>query len=99
MLVRRLLEEICEANGAQGDSLHARLVALKGKIILSQDLFDAMFELKALGYDAAHIEAKAYNNIGTDEASDSIELAKEILKALYQLKGLVSRLQARKTQG
>jgi hypothetical protein len=80
----------------QALSLHTRLVALKGKIILPQDLFEAMFELKALGNDAAHIEAKAYNTIGTDEAGDSIELAKEILKALYQLKGLVSRLQARK---
>ncbi len=96
MMVRRLLEEICDANGATGDSLHRRLIALKSKIILPQDLFDAMFELKALGNDAAHIQAKAYNTIGKEEAADSIELAKEILKALYQLKGLVSRLQARK---
>jgi hypothetical protein len=55
-----------------------------------------MNELKALGNDAAHVEAKAYDNIGISEAEDSIELAKEILKALYQLKGLFSRLQARK---
>jgi hypothetical protein len=55
-----------------------------------------MGELKALGNDAAHIEAKSYDKIGRDEAEDSIELAKEIIKALYQLDGLLGRLQARK---
>jgi hypothetical protein len=55
-----------------------------------------MGEMKALGNDAAHVEAKNYNNIGKEESEDSIELACEILKALYQLDGLVARLQARK---
>ena len=96
MMVRRLLEEICDENSATGDNLHNRLAALKNQVVLPQPLFDAMFELKALGNDAAHIEAKAYDNIGKEEAEDSIELAKEILKALYQLRGLVARLQARK---
>jgi Domain of unknown function (DUF4145) len=96
MMVRRLLEEICEENKATGRDLHARLGALKGKIVLPEALFDAMFELKALGNDAAHIEAKAYDAIGKEESQDSIELAKEILKALYQLQALVGRLQARR---
>jgi hypothetical protein len=96
MMVRRLLEEICELNGIGGATLHQRLEGLKQKIVLPQELFDAMHELKALGNDAAHIEAKAYDNIGKEEASDSIELAKEILKALYQLRALLARLQARK---
>lgn len=96
MMVRRLLEEICEENNAAGANLHQRLAALKNAIVLPQPLFDAMNELKALGNDAAHVEAKAYDNIGAAEAEDSIELAKEIVKALYQLKGLIARLQARK---
>jgi Domain of unknown function (DUF4145) len=95
MMVRRLLEEICADNNAQRADLHKRLEALKGLVVLPQALFDAMGELKALGNDAAHVE-KAYDNIRRDEAEDSIQLAKEILKALYQLQGLVSRLQARK---
>jgi hypothetical protein len=98
MLVRRLLEEICELNGAEGNTLHMRLAALRKIIVLPESLFEAMNELKALGNDAAHIEAKAYDSIGREEAEDSIELAKEILKALYQLKGLVARLQARKNK-
>jgi hypothetical protein len=96
MMVRRLLEEICEDNNASGGDLHNRLDALKKTIVLPEALFDAMRELKALGNDAAHVKAKAYDNIGREEAADSIELAKEIVKALYQLRGLVSRLQARR---
>jgi hypothetical protein len=97
MMVRRLLEEICVLNNAHGSNLHQRLEALKTRIVLPQALFEALSELKALGNDAAHIEAKAYENIGKVEASDSIELAKEILKALYQLQGLLARLQSRKS--
>jgi hypothetical protein len=99
MMVRRLLEEICELNEAKGDNLHKRLEALQGKVILPKALFDAMGELKALGNDAAHVEAKAYDNIGSEEAEDSILLAQEILKALYQLQGIVGRLQSRKKTG
>lgn len=96
MMVRRLLEEICDENGATGKDLHKRLDSLKTKVVLPRDFFAAMMELKILGNDAAHVEARQYDQIGRDEAGDAIELVKEILKALYQLKGLVSRLQARK---
>jgi hypothetical protein len=98
MMVRRLLEEICELNQAQGKNLHERLKTLRKSIILPEVLFNAMDELKALGNDAAHIEAKAFDTIGREEAEDSIELAKEILKSLYQLQGLVARLQAKKNK-
>jgi len=99
MMVRRLLEEICEENAATGKDLHNRLKQLRTKIVLPEALFGAMNELKALGNDAAHIEAKVYDNIDQGEAADSIELAKEILKSLYQLQGLLGRLQARKKPG
>jgi hypothetical protein len=96
LMVRRLLEEICTLNGAKGNNLHEKLASLKSAVVLPEPLFAAMHELKVLGNDAAHIEARAYDSIGASEAEDSIELAKEILKALYQLKGLIERLQARK---
>lgn len=98
MMVRRLLEEICDESGAEGKDLHHRLISLKTKITLPEELFEAMGELKALGNDAAHITAKNYTQIGEDESEDSIELAKEILKSRYQLKGLVDRLRARKAK-
>ena len=96
MMVRRLLEEICADSGANGKTLHDRLADLKSRVTLSVELFEAMGELKALGNDAAHVEARDYDDIGHDEAVDSIELAKEILKARYQHKKLVERLRSRK---
>jgi len=42
MMVRRLLEEICEENDAKGSDLHKRLEALKNIIVLPKALFDAM---------------------------------------------------------
>ena len=57
-----------------------------------------MDELKALGNDAAHIEAKAFEVVDEEESRLSIELAQEILKARYQHKSLVERLRARKRQ-
>lgn len=99
MMVRRLLEELCEINGAQGGNLHQRIGGLKQKVLLSPALFEALHELKALGNDAAHVEAKAYDSIGKEEAFNSIELAKEILKALYQHQSLLTRLQSRRTLG
>jgi hypothetical protein len=94
MMVRRLLEEVCALNNARGANLHQRIEALKSLITLPQPLFEAMQELKALGNDAAHIEAKAYDNIGEEESEVSIKLAGEILKSLYQLKGIVAKLQS-----
>ncbi len=96
MMVRRLLEELCHDCGVEGPTLHARLRELRNQITLPEDLFDAMDELKALGNDAAHIEAKAFSTIDKEESQLSIELAQEILKARYQHKSLVDRLRKRK---
>ena len=96
MMVRRLLEELCDDAGAVGRTLHDRLRGLRSQITLPEELFDAMDELKALVNDAAHIEAKAYGRIDREEAELSIELAQEILKARYQHKSLVDRLRARR---
>lgn len=96
MMVRRLLEELCDDANAMGKNLHERLKALRTQITLPDDLFSAMDELKALGNDAAHIEAKAYKVVDKEEAELSIELAQEILKARYQHKSLVDRLRARR---
>ena len=71
---------------------------VKKKISMPDDLFDAMFELKALGNDAAHIEAKAYTEIGIEESRLSIEIAKEILKSLFQMRTLLNQLRSRSTK-
>jgi hypothetical protein len=96
MMIRRLLEELCDDCNAQGKTLHERLKALRDQITLPEELFLAMDEIKALGNDAAHIEAKAYKLIEKEEAEVSILLAQEIIKARYQHKNLLDRLRARK---
>ena len=58
-----------------------------------------MDELRLLGNDAAHIEAKVYEQIGHDEVEAAIDLTKEILKAVYQLDGLVKRLTGLRSAG
>jgi hypothetical protein len=50
----------------------------------------------ALGNDAAHINAKDYDPIGSNESKLAIELAKELLKAVYQYASLVDRLSIEK---
>jgi hypothetical protein len=96
LMVRRLLEELCRDKNAAGNDLQARLASLSGSIVIPQELLVAADELRILGNDAAHVEAKAYDAIGQNEASVAIELAKELLKAVYQYSALVSRLKSLK---
>jgi hypothetical protein len=55
-----------------------------------------MDHILLLGNDAAHIEARTYDEVGADEVGATIELTKEIIKATYQYRGLLGRLQALK---
>jgi hypothetical protein len=67
---------------------------LGGTVVVPGELLDAADQLRILGNDAAHVEAKEYDNIGSDEAQLAIELAKELLKAVYQYTALVNKLKA-----
>jgi len=96
IMIRRTLEELCEDKAATGKDLKARLGALQSSVLLPPSLFTALDDLRLLGNDAAHIEAKTYDSIGEDEVAVGIELTKEILKAVYQLDDLLSRLRALK---
>lgn len=100
LMVRRVLEELCSDRGATGKDLRSRLSNLGENIIIPKELLDAANELRLLGNDAAHIEAKNYDSVGQNEAELAIELAKELLKAVYQYASLVDRLRGlRKAPG
>jgi len=92
IMVRRTLEEICADKGASGKDLKDRLKALQSVIIVPKELLDAADELRILGNDAAHLEAKVYDDVGQPEVEAAIDLCKELLKAVYQLDSLVQRL-------
>ena len=69
LMVRRLLEELCEDKKAQGSTLKDRLSKLGSVAVIPTDLLDAADNLRLLGNDAAHVEAKAYDAIGVQEAA------------------------------
>jgi len=96
IMIRRTLEELCEDKGATGNTLKDRIGSLRSTVVLPEELFKALDELRLLGNDAAHINAKTYDSIGPDEIEVAILLTKEILKAVYQLDDLLSRLIALK---
>jgi hypothetical protein len=96
IMIRRTLEELCEDKQASGDNLKVRISALRATVVLPQSLLEALDDLRLLGNDAAHIEAKTFDAVGPEELDVAIELTKEILKSVYQLDDLVGRLRALK---
>lgn len=96
IMVRKTLEELCAAQGAAGGNLFQRIQSLSTKVILPPPLLAAAQDLRLLGNDAAHLESQTYNQVGPDEVAVGIELAKELLKACYQLDDLLARMRALK---
>ena len=96
IMVRRTLEVLCADKGAAGKTLKDRVAALGATVILPPGLLAGLDNLRLLGNDAAHIEAQAYNQVGKTEVELAIDVAKEVLKAVYQLDSLVKRLDALK---
>jgi hypothetical protein len=94
LMVRRVLEELCEDRAVTGSDLKARIAALSKLIVIPPQLIEAADNLRLLGNDAAHIEAKTYQSIGEKEVRVAIELTKELLKGAYQYKGLLEQLTA-----
>jgi len=76
--------------------LKERIASLGGKVVVPPQLLEAADHLRMLGNDAAHVEAKAYQEVGEQEVKIAISLAKELMKAVYQYKGLLAELQALK---
>ena len=97
MMLRRVVEEVCEHESAKGDTLVDRLKALSAKVVLSPSLLDAATELRLLRNDAAHVKAKAYTDIGEKEIAVSISLLSEILRAIYHHQQLLTQLQSLRT--
>ena len=98
IMVRKTLEELCSDRTATGANLKERIKALGTKVVLPQDLLDGLDDLRLLGNDAAHIESREYDQVGREEVEIGIEVAQEVLKAVYQMSELVGRLRALKAQ-
>lgn len=98
IMIRKTLEEICQDRSASGKNLSQRLVDLGNKILIPKELLEGMNDLRLLGNDAAHIEAKTFNEVGKEEIEISLEFTKEILKAVYQYDSLLQKMKALKAK-
>ena len=96
IMIRRTLEELCKAQEATGKDLKTRLKDLRSKVVLPEELLLALDDLRLLGNDAAHVEAKTFSQVSAAELDVAIEFTKEVLKGLYQYSSLLSRLKALK---
>jgi len=96
LMIRRVLEEICEDKGLTGKDLQTRLAGISTVAAIPAELVTAANDLRLMGNDAAHIVAKTYDDIGEQEVNIAISLAKELLKAVYQYSALLAQLHAYK---
>jgi hypothetical protein len=92
MMVRKTLEDLCLDRGAEGATLFKRMEALRDQATLPPALLDGLDALRLLGNDAAHVESRAYEQVGKEEIEVGIAVAQEILKATYQMDSIVGRL-------
>ena len=96
IMVRKTLEELCADRGAKGPNLKGRIKALGANVVLPVDLLSGLDDLRLLGNDAAHIESQEYAKVDQEEVEVTIDVTKEVLKAVYQYSALVDRLKALK---
>lgn len=94
MLVRKTLEELAADKKVKGRNLKEKVKKFQDLGILPPDLFAGLDDLRLIGNDAAHVEARTYDEIGKEEVEVSIEFTKEVIKAIYQYAGLVERMKA-----
>ena len=96
IMVRKTLEELCKDQKATGKRLIDQIQDLKNKVVVPVGILNGIDNLRLLGNDAAHIELKEFDQIGSEEVEVGILFAKELLKAVYQSSLLADRLNALK---
>lgn len=93
VMIRKSMEQLCDEHSAKGDNLKDRIKSLRTIVVLPEALLDGVDNLRLLGNDAVHVTAKVYEDIGKEEIYIAFEVACEILKAIYQYKDLISKLE------
>jgi len=92
MMIRRTMEEVCNEKKANGKNLKTRIKDLRNHVTIPTALLDGIDEIRILGNEAAHVKAKDYDDVGQDECDVGLDLAKAILRAVYQYGELLTRL-------
>ncbi len=76
----------------EGTQPEGKIKALGATVVIPTELLDGLDDLRLLGNDAAHIESQVFQQVGKEEVELAVEVAKEVVKAVYQLSALVDRL-------
>jgi hypothetical protein len=61
-------------------------------VVLPQPFLEGLHDLRLLGNDAGHVEARVYEDVGDEEVSAGIEIAKELIRAVYQYDAIMGQL-------
>jgi hypothetical protein len=93
VMVRRTLEVVCEDQGATGENLYQRIEDLGKRLVLPKGFLGGIHNLRILGNDAAHVEARDYEDIGKHEVEIALEITKVIIHATYQMNSIVNSLE------
>ncbi|MDP9375659.1 MAG: DUF4145 domain-containing protein [Chloroflexota bacterium] len=96
IMVRKTLEVICHDQGAGGTNLYKRIEALGQNVMLPHGYIEGLHDLRLLGNDGAHIEANTFDQIGEEEVRVGIDVAKDVIRAVYQHTSMMKRLAALK---
>ncbi len=94
-MVRKTLEDLCEDREANGDNLAQKLKSLPGSTI-PPELLEGLDQIRLLGNDATHVEFRHFQGVTAAEVEVALGIVREVLKAVYQLRGLVDPLKALK---
>jgi hypothetical protein len=83
IMIRRALEHLCDENNAKGKNLYERIEALRTKLAIPAEMFEAIHNLRYLGNDATHVESRHYNEVGEYEVRIGLQVAKYIIESLH----------------
>jgi len=82
--------------GATGDNLKARSRISARRLCCPRNCLTVWTLSGCSANDAAHIDSRVFNEVGKEEVEVGIDVAKAVLKAVYQYASLVGRLTALK---
>jgi hypothetical protein len=86
IMIRKILEEICENYGISKGLLGKKIELLLSSNKLPKEIGEEFIDLKLLGNDGAHTELKDFKNVGKEEVGTALDVISEALRIIYEPK-------------
>ncbi|WFS01171.1 hypothetical protein [Rhizobium tumorigenes] len=97
VLVRHMLEHLCNDIGADGEGLQSRIAALNTFTPMTGERPGVAGGARIVFNDDAEIQTREPYTVSSEESELAIYLARQLLRAVYQYGSLRSRLMALRT--